>query len=678
MTFSKLLFKNVKQHLNESVAYLLACAIAIMIYFSFNVMTHAPHLVTLIAEPAQLLGVFAFAKVVICLLVLTFMAAANTVLLQQRRQELTLLKVLGSSRFSIASLFFLEQILFGGVALLLGVGLGLLLTRLFTLILLRFMQVTQAAPQFLFSWTALGQTVGIFCCFFLLMGLYDVLLIQRQPLRLRPVTNAADITRWFTWPFALIGVVLTALGFGMAQNFFQTIQFYNRFFNTNSGLLVILVSILGFVVLGLALIYRWSLPLLVRQLRRHQRWSYQGLRPVMLVNLRRDLHENAMTLWVITLTIASTLVILGSIAMGREILQRSLDNTSPTAITVADDAFPAVQRTLKQQGIHVQADHVATFKLVPSAFQLQSFLRLHPMTETLPLTVISLSDYRQAQQFQPTLPRLQLTTGEGVILKQEANYFTLPLQTVTQTVHLKDPQVPQVKLVGISGQFAFGTLRYVSSGLVVADQTFAQLRDEGAVRYHAIAFTQTQHSLTVSRQLLKQFDNRLIYFKATKNKLKRQAQRTTGAYTLPVLTARYPTQVSDQMGYGLLIYVCLFLSCVFMLVSGGMMLLKQLGNSSQLQQQYRLLTKIGLASADLKKMVRWQVGFLFELPVLFGSCCAYFALHILSVLLFGTSLKLALFIAGGYVVVYGGFSHITTQLIWQRVTKKESRSDSFN
>lgn len=678
MTFSKLLIKNMKQHLNESVAYLLACAVGIMIYFSFNVITHVPHLLALVAEPAQLLGVFAFAKVLICLLILTFMAAANTVLIQQRRQEITLLKVLGSSRLNIVSLFFLEQVLFGGVALLLGVGLGLMLTRLFTLILLRFMQVTQVAPQFLFSWTALGQTVGIFLCFFLLMGIYDVILIQQQPLRLRPVTVPGLSVRWFAWPLSISGVLLTGFGFGMAQNFFQTVQFYNRLFKTNSGLLVILAAILLFVVLGLALIYRWSLPLLVGLLRREKRWAYQGLRPVMLVNLRRSLRENALALWVITLTIASTLVILGSVAMGREILQRSLDATSPTALTVAEDDFPTVQRILQRQHVPIQANYTATFKLVPSQFQLQSFLRLRPMPETLPLTVISLTDYRKAQQFQPQLPRLTLNTDEGVILKQEANYFTLPMQTMTQTVHLKDPQVTRVKLVGISGQFAFGSLRYLSSGLVVSDQTFARLSSAASVRYHALVFPENQHSLAVSRLLLARFEKKLIYFKTTAKGLQRQTRQETGTYTLPALTARYPTQVSDRMSYGLLIYVCLFLSAVFMLASGGIILLKQLGNSQQLQQQYRLLTKIGLASADLKRLIRWQVGFLFELPVILGSCCAYFALHILSVLLFGTSLKLALVIAGSYLVIYALFSHITTQLIWQRVTKKESKADSFS
>ncbi|MNC27485.1 ABC transporter permease protein YxdM [compost metagenome] len=82
--------------------------------------------------------------------------------------------------------------------------------------------------------------------------------------------------------------------------------------------------------------------------------------------------------------------------------------------------------------------------------------------------------------------------------------------------------------------------------------------------------------------------------------------------------------------YNLMLFVGLFISCVFFVASGSFLYFRLFSDLNDDKQKYRSITKVGLTDKELEKVTTLQLALLFFVPLavsLIHSSVALYALH---------------------------------------------------
>ena len=142
----------------------------------------------------------------------------------------------------------------------------------------------------------------------------------------------------------------------------------------------------------------------------------------------------------------------------------------------------------------------------------------------------------------------------------------------------------------------------------------------------------------------------------TKNPLKDQ-------YLLPDATTKLSIKESTNSLTVMVTFIGLYLGVIFLISSAAILGLKELSESSDNKERFRMLRKIGTDEKLIKKALFRQIGIFFLLPLLLAVIHSIFgirfAVKILEV--FGTEELLPSIIMTGIflVIIYGGYFLIT-------------------
>lgn len=79
---------------------------------------------------------------------------------------------------------------------------------------------------------------------------------------------------------------------------------------------------------------------------------------------------------------------------------------------------------------------------------------------------------------------------------------------------------------------------------------------------------------------------------------------------------------------GLMLFIGIFLSVVFLLCTGSIILFKQLSNIYDDKERYIMLIKLGANNKDIEKIISKQLKAIFLLPLVVGTVHNLFAMSI--------------------------------------------------
>ncbi|GEA76394.1 hypothetical protein LSA01_04730 [Latilactobacillus sakei] len=332
----RLLVRSTINRARDYAAYLMACIMAIVVYFCFTAIKTDPVLSKLKSAGERLIfgGTIQIASIIIILFAAFFLAYANLFFMKKRRQEIGMLSVMGVTRLQISVVFFAESLVIGTIALLIGLFFGIFLSKLFGMLLLRMMGISVAIP-FLISWGAIKQTTITFGLLFLLTGLLNSSLIFRYQLvdLLHPTEFSRKIRRpnWLTTIWGIIGIVLIISGYYLAERILVLMPELERRYGygIDAGYLG---AILWFEVIGTLAFFQAYTQIWLRIERHWKRLYYRGTHLLSVTNLSYRFKKNAKTLWMITILSAVTITALGSAAMIYTFSQKTLRENIPADI----------------------------------------------------------------------------------------------------------------------------------------------------------------------------------------------------------------------------------------------------------------------------------------------------------------------------------------------------------
>lgn len=642
MTLNQLVLRSMRKNLKSYYLYIFALVFSVSLYYSFVTLQYNPTIVNEIGT-GRSSAVLKAASYLLLFIVIFFVLYANKLFMNRRSKEIGLYQLVGMSKSLVARLIAIENIILWFSAIVIGVLVGLLTSRIFVMILLKIVE-KDAFVELSFSLEALMMTVVVFSVLLLIVILQTAIRIKRVTLlALITTTAVADerVKKFNAFQMFLGFVGLISIGYGYYLS--TTLLDFNL---TANVLLFKMVSVLALTVGGTYFVFRFSVALILNLVRKSKKGLMSIQDVLSLSTIMHRMKANAMSLTTITVLSATTLAILTL----TYISYYSADSVAKQAvpydyIMYEDTGFELVEE-FDNEGIEYtryDVDILAVPSDVRPLLVEDAALNKTISTE-LGVQVVSL------KAIQDKLPNIQLQEGEGYILGYDslsAENIRIeakkPIQFNTSTgkeeIFIKE--VIEDRLIPDYHYYGFFTV-------VVADSYFQKLLNDPLTKNQKIVGT----DLKEENQLLKAQE----VFEANKVSVELPIPgNDLATKTVSVESQEnYRKDMLDSLG--MTIFISGFLGLAFLIATGSILYFKQMSEADEEKGTYKILRKMGFTTNEIMSGIRRKQLFNFGFPLIIGLAHSYFAVKS-GWILFGTELVAPLLITMGiYIVLYSIFA----------------------
>ena len=205
-------WKGILRNGNVYFPYLAAGIFSVFTYFVFSSILHND-IIKVLPRSGYAWMILYLGKGILSLILILFLIYANSFLVKRRQKEFGLYHILGLEKKHIGSMLFFEAILLYAGAMAGGVILGMVLSKLLFLLLLRMCSLS-VDVRFVFHPEAFRETVVYFLCVYgvnFLQGLVQV--GKARPVELMSGSKKGEKEPRFLWLYALMGVAALVFGY---------------------------------------------------------------------------------------------------------------------------------------------------------------------------------------------------------------------------------------------------------------------------------------------------------------------------------------------------------------------------------------------------------------------------------------------------------------------------------
>ena len=180
MTFRKFAFNNVLRNKRLYMAYFLSSMFTVMVFFTFVNFAFHPELSgdEMNSNVTQGMSV---AGGIIYVFSFFFILYSMSAFLQSRKKEFGLLMIHGMSNQQIRWMVFMENMIIGFFATIIGIGLGLVFSKVILLIAENLLEL-EGQLDFYFPFKALGITFGSFIILFFFISIFVTVILRTNKL----------------------------------------------------------------------------------------------------------------------------------------------------------------------------------------------------------------------------------------------------------------------------------------------------------------------------------------------------------------------------------------------------------------------------------------------------------------------------------------------------------------
>lgn len=578
-----------------------------------------------------------------------FVVYANAIFLKRRSREIGLYQLIGLSKSKVARLLITENVLLSTGALIIGIGAGMLVSRLFLLLLVKLIGYKDFITVS-FSLMAVIQTMIVFVAIIALTSMQMLLTVHRSTLL--GLFNADKKGEHPKKPKAFVSAVLALLGIGLIVfGYWLSGRMLDSML---SMLLFNMLVVLASTILGTYLMFRVTISWLLYQIRVRKQGHLGLNNSLSIASLMHRMKGNANSLTIITILSAMTLTMLaGSYSLyyatekeARYVMPFDFmfKNESSNSFSADDLSAEDFEEGLQENGIEYTTEIIELLGVMEGTYEKGVFPAFLDMREG-----IYNAHFVNAEQLQQAGLQVE-TPKDGSVIYHSASMGTMG----------KDIKMPfEMYITSGETEKVFTAVRYgegdvinASWGpqLVVSPADFEQYKkmvteesiedmDLGDVVKSVRVFNITdKEQLAIASDIRNQNKEDFIWWESTD----------------------YYTQYERSMqGNGLLIFIAGFLGLVFLISTGSILYFKQMTEAEQEKQGYATLRQLGFTVQDIMHgIIRKQV-FVFGVPLLIGLLHSIFAIKAASFMFMSDITVPASIAMGLYALIYLVFAFLT-------------------
>ncbi|WLD94327.1 ABC transporter permease [Alkalihalobacillus sp. AL-G] len=635
MTLFSIAKKNIKGNLQNYVIYFFSMLLSVVIYFTFVSLQYSKEIQKSLELSQTMQSTFLIASVILILFVAVFILYSNSFFMKKRKKEVGLYSLLGVRKKKIGQMLFYENLIMGAVVLVTGVFLGTLLSKLFSMMLIKLLG-SEVEVGLNFSIEAIINTSIVFAVLILFTSIQGYRLIYRfQLIELFQADKEGEQAPKASVIAAGIGVVLLATSYWLALKPFPTDL-------TNEYLLTNLLMILAGIVIGTFLLFRSVTVFLLRTAQKNKSRYYRGLNLIGTSHLMFRIKGNSRTFTIIALLSAITLSSISIIFSQYYSNAIHANRAAPFSYThmSADKAFnqkvAQIIESDEEHPITAQMDiPVIKVGLDDSDGTVPDYMA-HIMDEFAkekPFKLVSESTFNTVAEKLERKETVELTGNKAAIIKplytdesfSDYEGHSIKVETPEGSRKLEFVEMIDNRVVSWS---------YPDVYIVISDSVFADIENQlTPIVYKA-------YEVAGEKDI-----------KITTERLTKLASEEKNQ-----LTSFYTEYKEGLEGKGLYLFTFGFLGLVFLAATGSMIYFKQLTEANSDKDRYEILRKIGVSRKAIRFSLMKQLFVVFALPLVVGVLHSTMIVNICTNLfsnLIGVNVILPILISmTAYVIIY--------------------------
>lgn len=625
LTLFDLVIRSMRKNIKHYYLYFFALILSVVLYFVFATLQYDSAILEL--SGTNMGTAFQAAGILLLFIAGIFVVYANSIFLKRRSREIGLYQLIGLTKRVVARLLIVENILLGIGALIIGIAVGLLVSRVFLLLLMKLIGY-ESFIEVSFSVAAVVQTIVVFIGIFALTTVQMIVMVFRNTLlSLFNSDKAGEHPKkpktGVSAAFGVLGLLLIGFGYWFSGRMLNELFFFN------------ILIVLATVIAGTYLLFRVTISWLLFKVRSRKEGHLGLLNSLSLAPLMHRLKGNANSLTVITILSAMTLTMVAfSYAMYYE-TERETDIRMPFDFMFENDEAQAneIMGEMDQKGIGYQHGKVEML-VVPTMFEQGVF----PGGRYERPTAIISDEQLQAAGIEITAPKGgSASYHDASSISLFADSVELPIQ-----IEIQDENLTTVEITKMGERNVLNWSIFYGQ-LVVNEESYQSMKNKfSGMEGAKVEFIDGFHILNEKDQ-------------ETASALFQQPKYTSSGPHVDYYSS-YKEAVQDN---GLIIFIAGFLGLVFLISTGSILYFKQMTEAEQEKKSYATLRQLGFTGKEIMKgIIRKQV-FVFGLPLAIGLLHSIFAMKAASFFFQSDILMPATLAMGVYTLIYTAFAFLT-------------------
>ncbi|WP_053365939.1 ABC transporter permease [Bacillus sp. FJAT-27245] len=586
MSLIELTKRNIHRNLGAYLVYFYPMVFSVVIYFTFVSLQYNRNIINAAASLGKIGPAFMAASVFLMVFSALFILYSNSFFMKKRKKEIALYSLYGMSKKVIGKMLFYENMLVGAIALLVGIGLGAVLSKLFAMVLVKLMGVPIVAG-FAFSAGAAFQTIVVFILIISAASIYNARVIRVSTLlELFQAGKKAEKK-----PRASVGVAILSLLF-IGTGYWVVLQPVSSSLWTNHAWLKILGA-LACLIIGTYLFIRAFIVYILSALSKRKAFFYKGPNMISTSNLLFRIKGNIIVLSVLALLSTFTLFLMGvTWSLYANLNDISKENFPHSFIYTVqnEEAETEIARLFEAREDILYSQKIEPVKIEAGP----DFSGRFP--PEYPILLIPESSFRQLAGKMGKDADLDFAGNEAIA------FYDGNLNRTHDPYNGRKIGLPGGETVKFASYEGYSLLNQAifAFPVVIKDAVYKKAVGSGAHTTQLQIYKLGKEKDT--KELGENIEEILWEHAEDRNEL--------------IWSSFYKEYAQGMETYGILIFISGFLGLVFLMATGSVLFYRQLSEAAADRPRYQILRKIGFDTREMKKSIRVQTLFVFSIPIL--------------------------------------------------------------
>lgn len=656
MSLLSLGINNVKHNFKNYFSYFISTLTSVFILMIFFSMYYSHQIQVLSSTKIKVVAIFKVAAFIVIIFSAIFICYANSFFIKNKKKEVAIYSLLGMKKKEIGTLMFFENIFLGVLALIVGVPLGAFSSRFFLKILAVCMKSTPAI-EYNFDLRAVVVTIFVFMIIFLLNSIKAYRVIYKFKLiELIHASNEREKKPKFSKLLAILSLIMISSGYiGVLK------------MNLESGgsqLLYKALFITLLVVAGTYILFNNLIIYIFKLFQKNKKVYYRGENLIGISQVVYRIKGNSNLLATIAIISAVAITALSTTFSSSITLDKIAPNGCPFSIMYQGDNKDLNKRV--EDVINKHKEIKITYKTDIVAVNGTGLTEKYKgpygrdLKAPFDMYVISASEYQDIVN--------NSGFNDGTDVTDRAKNIKIDKENQCFFIEVSSLGKGRGRLVGDNLNVTIGEkaykfdisdsdvkcvlgLKFQKTTIVVPDGMFKKLLEENG------------NNVTVIRAY--NFDNSLKSGATIKELAKVITEDKK-------FSSYYEMYTEVHTLYGSYVFIGAFLGILFVISTGSIMYYKQLTEAYEDRNRYSILSKIGLTKKETLRILSKQLGFIFVMPLLFGTLHSIFPLIAYIKYCAGSSMsqmKWVMMTMGVYAVIYLCFYLLSVKSYMKVITK---------
>lgn len=675
----KLSLKNIKKSIKDYAIYFFTLILGVAIFYVFNALGSQTVMMDVSSSTEELIelmmtmlsGVSVFVSFILGFLIIY----ASRFLMKRRNKEFGVYLTLGMSKRKISLILFFETLFIGIISLVVGLGIGIILSQLMSLVVANMFEADLTKFAFVFSSSSCIKTIIYFGIMYLFVMIFNTYSVSKC--KLIDLLNGAKTSEKIKLKnpiLCIIIFIISCLVLGKAYHL-VTVEFLTLQEAEDILVPIVMGCVSTFFIF-------WSLSgLLLRIARSMKNFYYKGLNSFTLRQFSSKINTTVFSTTIICLMLFITICLLSACLTMKNSMNANIKELAPADFMFTTnmnmDKYYDSFRTYGYNDNKIKNSHYTVLEM----FNIFNYDITRDVKEYVEINTYATPDLTmnhtlgsKLDSVRTSFPFLQYDTKESIIkisdynkvarlygneeysLKDDEYMIVADFKSMVEIRNMALENGEAINLFGHTLKPKYNSCQdgflemssnHINTGIILVSDNV--INEDYLVQNHLIGNYNTS-----DKNEIEEIENNI-------NALDKNPKAND--YLLPSGSTRLSIKEATTGLSAMVTFIGLYLGVIFLISSAAVLGLKELSESSDNKQRFRMLRKIGTDEKMINKALFRQIAIFFMLPLILALIHSVFgimfAMKILEV--FGNDQLLPSIIMTTIfmVIIYGGYFLIT-------------------